>query len=404
MAGLATAWFLQDGGAQVTVYERDRVAAGASWGNAGWLSPGFVAPLPEPAVLRYGAARRGQPAVAGVPAAARRPEPAAVPRVVRPAQHAGAVAARDGRLRSVAATVPSRPSTTSAGVCRRTHPPSRSWPATGTNGRPAGCCTSWHGIRAAGHDVSGEQLTGDQARSLAPNLTAEVGAAIRVRGQRYLDPPAYVRALAESVARAGRRAAGGRRGARASTRDARRRRGGPRSGTTPSSSPPVPGSAGWRGGSASGRSCRPAAATASACRSRRCRPGRCTSRPQRVACTPLGDRLRVAGMMEFRRPEEPLDPRRIAAITDAVRPFLAGVDLDDRQDEWVGSRPCTADGLPLLGRTASPRVFVSGGHGMWGIALGPVTGRLRGADRARGRDAAGAAPVRPAPVGTAGPA
>ena len=54
MPGLATAWFLQDGGAQVTVYERDRVAAGASWGNAGWLSPGFVAPLPEPAVLRYG--------------------------------------------------------------------------------------------------------------------------------------------------------------------------------------------------------------------------------------------------------------------------------------------------------------------------------------------------------------
>jgi len=97
---------------------------------------------------------------------------------------------------------------------------------------------------------------------------------------------------------------------------------------------------------------------------------------QRVACTPLGNRLRIAGMMEFRRPDEPLDPRRIAAIIDAVRPFLSGVDLDDRQDEWVGSRPCTADGLPLLGRTSSPRVFVCGGHGMWGIALGPVTGRL----------------------------
>ena len=97
---------------------------------------------------------------------------------------------------------------------------------------------------------------------------------------------------------------------------------------------------------------------------------------QRVACTPLGDRLRVAGMMEFRRPDEPLDPRRITALVDAVRPFLAGVDLDDRQDEWVGSRPCTADGLPLLGRTTSPRVFVAGGHGMWGMVLGPVTGML----------------------------
>jgi D-amino-acid dehydrogenase len=97
---------------------------------------------------------------------------------------------------------------------------------------------------------------------------------------------------------------------------------------------------------------------------------------QRVACTPLGERLRVAGMMEFRRPGDPLDPRRITAIVDAVRPFLHGADLYDRRNEWVGSRPCTPDGLPLLGPTASPRVFVAGGHGMWGIALGPITGQL----------------------------
>jgi hypothetical protein len=30
------------------------VGAGASWGNAGWLTPALTAPLPEPAVLRYG--------------------------------------------------------------------------------------------------------------------------------------------------------------------------------------------------------------------------------------------------------------------------------------------------------------------------------------------------------------
>src|SRR3954451_21750661 len=54
MVGLATAWFLQEAGVQVTVYERDHVGAGASWGNAGWLTPALTAPLPEPAVLRYG--------------------------------------------------------------------------------------------------------------------------------------------------------------------------------------------------------------------------------------------------------------------------------------------------------------------------------------------------------------
>lgn len=97
---------------------------------------------------------------------------------------------------------------------------------------------------------------------------------------------------------------------------------------------------------------------------------------QRVACTPLGDRLRVAGMMEFRKPEAPLDARRINAIAEAARPLLRGADLDARKDEWVGSRPCTTDGLPLIGRTRSPRVFAAGGHGMWGITLGPATGLL----------------------------
>ena len=101
---------------------------------------------------------------------------------------------------------------------------------------------------------------------------------------------------------------------------------------------------------------------------------------QRVACTPLttpeGTRLRVAGMMEFRAPDAARDPRRIDAIVEAVRPLLKGVDLDDRHEEWVGSRPCTADGLPVIGPTRSPRVFVAGGHAMSGIFLGPITGKL----------------------------
>jgi glycine/D-amino acid oxidase-like deaminating enzyme len=72
-----------------------------------------------------------------------------------------------------------------------------------------------------------------------------------------------------------------------------------------------------------------------------------------------------------------IDPSTyVHAIAEAARPLLRGADLDNRQDEWVGSRPCTVDALPLIGATKSPRVFAAGGHGMWGITLGPVTGRL----------------------------
>lgn len=81
-------------------------------------------------------------------------------------------------------------------------------------------------------------------------------------------------------------------------------------------------------------------------------------------------------MMEFRAPGAALDRRHVDAIVEATRPLLSGVNLDERREEWVGSRPCTADGLPLIGATTSQRVFVAGGHGMWGIALGPLTGKL----------------------------
>jgi D-amino-acid dehydrogenase len=100
-------------------------------------------------------------------------------------------------------------------------------------------------------------------------------------------------------------------------------------------------------------------------------------------------------MMEFRRPEAALDPRRIRAIVESARPLLKGADLDHRRDEWVGSRPCTIDGLPLIGASRNPKVFVAGGHGMWGITLGPVTGRLLAEQMVTGRAPEQLAPFDP---------
>ena len=51
-------------------------------------------------------------------------------------------------------------------------------------------------------------------------------------------------------------------------------------------------------------------------------------------------------------------------------------DLENLEDIWVGARPVTPDGLPVVGATHSPGVYVAGGHGMWGIVLGPATGKL----------------------------
>ena len=117
---------------------------------------------------------------------------------------------------------------------------------------------------------------------------------------------------------------------------------------------------------------------------------------------PLADRFRVAGMMEFRRSTAPFDARRVAAIVRASKPLFrdlptngTGVDLADRADEWVGSRPCTPDGLPLIGATRSERVFVAGGHGMWGVTLGPATGQLLAEQITTGRTPSALTPFSP---------
>jgi len=54
VAGLCVAYFLRKAGAAVRVIETRRVGAGASWGNAGWVTPAQAGPLPEPGLLGYG--------------------------------------------------------------------------------------------------------------------------------------------------------------------------------------------------------------------------------------------------------------------------------------------------------------------------------------------------------------
>ena len=75
--------------------------------------------------------------------------------------------------------------------------------------------------------------------------------------------------------------------------------------------------------------------------------------------------------------------------------MLSGVDWEDPQDLWVGSRPVTVDGMPLVGATTVPRVFVNGGHGMWGITLGPLTGKLLAQQMVTGQVPSELAPFAP---------
>ncbi|MEU7996453.1 FAD-dependent oxidoreductase [Micromonospora sp. NPDC049060] len=380
MVGLATAWFLQERGVRVTVLDRTGVAAGASWGNAGWLTPGITTPLPEPAVLRYGVRAVLSPSSpVYVP-------PRADARLLRFLAGFARHSTASKWQSAMRALIPMNrraleafDALTAGGVAVPTHEAKSFLAAYRTEAERSVLLDELAHIHSAGQGIEFDVLTGAEAREVEPSLSDTIGAAIRLHDQRYVNPGQYVHALADSV-----RARGAAVRAGVDVLDVRDEATGVRvvtsAGTDERYDAVVLATGTWLGQLArrfgvrtvvqAGRGYSFSVAI------EHLPAGPVYFPAQRVACTPLGDRLRVAGMMEFRSAEAPLDRRRVSAIAEAARPLLRGADLDTRTDEWVGSRPCTPDGLPLIGRTRSPRVFAAGGHGMWGITLGPLTGEL----------------------------
>lgn len=379
LVGLSTAWFLQEYGARVTVLDRTGVAAGSSWGNAGWVSPSLVLPLPEPSVLRYGLRTLfDRDAAFSVPL---RFDPQLWSFLLRFASHC-TTAQWERAMRSYVEinqlALGAYDHLATAGVAA---PPIGApiLAAFEHEGQARDLRHELDLLEGIGQSVSTTELTGDQARHLAPHLSERVRLVLQLNGQRFLDPGAFAQALATDIEKRNgsietsvdvstlSSEAGG-----VTVRSA--------DGATRRADAVVLASGTWLNELGATLGVR-----------RRVQAGRGYSftvpsaRPVtspiylpalRVACTPYRGGIRVAGTMEFRRAHDPVDPRRIDAIVRGAQPLLQGLDWDQVRDVWVGSRPVVADGLPLIGKGRLAHTYVAGGHGMWGVALGPISGQL----------------------------
>jgi D-amino-acid dehydrogenase len=235
-------------------------------------------------------------------------------------------------------------------------------------------------MRQAGQHVEFAEITGSEARQLSPQVSSTIAAAVRLEGQRYVDPGSFVQALARSVVVRGGTIRAGFPVQRLHSREAGGVTVTARHGESLDADAVVLATGAWLGDLArdagvrvpvrAGRGYSFTVPTEDEV------PGPIYLPTARVACTPYHGGLRVAGTMEFRGADAPLDRSRVEAIVASVRELLTGVAWDERTDVWVGPRPVSADGRPLIGATARPGVFVAGGHGMWGLAHGPITGRL----------------------------
>lgn len=378
MVGLSCAWSLQDHDVEVEVLDKGAVGEGASWGNAGYLAPSFTVPLPEPSVLRYGVrAVLDRRSPVQVPA---RPDAERARFLWHLARHCTERRwnrAMDGYRLLNARIFAAFDAQRDAGVRAPVHE-AAVLAAFARAGDADGLLHELDGVAASGQPVEVDLLTGAQARAAEPNLSERVALGVRIGGQRYLDPVAYTSALAGQV-----RARGGcvtehtavtgvsRRAGRIVVRCADESR---------DADAVVLAAGAWLPGLAAPHGVRMpqfgGRGYSFTVPLRRPLRGPLYFPAARAALAPRDGRVRVTGVMEFQRPDAPPDPARIPATVRAVRPLLDGAAWDQTRDRWVGARPLTADGIPLIGPSATDGVYIAGGHGMWGVTLGPLTGRM----------------------------
>ncbi len=97
----------------------------------------------------------------------------------------------------------------------------------------------------------------------------------------------------------------------------------------------------------------------------------------RVIATPFSDRLRLAGTLQLTGLDMTLDRVRVNATLRAGIRTLRAVEPGRVRGVWRGIRPCTPDGLPIIGRSDRvANVVFATGHAMKGLHLAPETGRL----------------------------
>ncbi len=375
LIGLCCAHFLHEQGANVTVLEAGSVGGGASRGNLGEIVPNLVAPLSAPGILRESALSVFKPdsAVFVHPRLSREMARFLV-RFVR--------STRSRTFRRSAAQLQA--------LARDTFELfdelDRGGPPLGRNTR--GFLYTFRTLAAAQqslsaqHAIAGthaELLSGREARALEPNLSEYVTAGYVLKDQWSLDPGAFVDKLTERL----------RRNSVAIVESARAT-----SIRTDKNSVQV----NTNNGTHEAETCVVAAGVWSRdlCRSLGLDldlvagkgysftvdlPYLLTRTVQftdaHVVATPMGEQVRVAGTMELDRRRDHFSPGRITSIINAADPYLTGVDWSTRTNEWVGPRPMTGDGMPVIGRLpGEPRVVVAAGHNMHGLTLAPVTGRL----------------------------
>lgn len=99
----------------------------------------------------------------------------------------------------------------------------------------------------------------------------------------------------------------------------------------------------------------------------------------KVAVTPMSGFTRFAGTMEINDINHKINPVRVNAIAKSASKYYDGLQITAQEKEAAqcGLRPVSPDGLPYIGRTSKYKnLTIATGHAMMGWSLGPATGKM----------------------------
>jgi D-amino-acid dehydrogenase len=376
--GLCTAYALSRRGADVTVVDRDRCGAAASWGNAGWVTPGLAAPVPAPGVVRQALRWMLDPES---PFLIRpRLDPAFLAWGVRFWRASGAARHKAG-LRATLDLA--RPTTElfdalqDDGVEFEMHRDGLLY-LVRSREAVAGWQAMYDELAALGFDGQVELLDREAVRALEPGVADTVEAGLIARVERHVRPESLVAGLRRALIGRGVRIEesaevtgllGTRDGWRVMTRagaiDADRVVVAAGVWTRELLAPlgmrlPLEGAKGY-------------SITAPA-------NGGAPNHPLylteiKVGVSPFDGAVRLAGTLELAGLNLDVDHRRVDALARHAAEYVDGLRPERGSVEWAGLRPMAADGLPVIGAVPQrPGLFVATGHHMLGITLGPATG------------------------------
>jgi D-amino-acid dehydrogenase len=98
-----------------------------------------------------------------------------------------------------------------------------------------------------------------------------------------------------------------------------------------------------------------------------------------AAVTPMSGFTRFAGTMEIAGLNETIRKERVEAIAAAAKRFYKDLDFtsEEKSKATFGFRPVSPDGVPFIGNLKNHRnITIATGHAMMGWSMGPGTGKI----------------------------